>query len=116
MLEAQPREIRRYKTVGGKAPFDEWLSSLKSPKTQTVIDKDVDKIAHGLLTKKNSEYVGLGVYEFREDDGPGYRIYFGQKGLTVVLLHGGDKSTQQRDIRKAQEYWADYEKRESPNQ
>jgi putative addiction module killer protein len=47
------------------------------------------------------------------DYGPGYRVYFGQKGATlVILLCGGDKRTQQRDIRLAQDYWKDYEERE----
>jgi putative addiction module killer protein len=57
---------------------------------------------------------GEGVSELRVDYGPGYRIYFGQKGQTlVILLCGGDKRTQDRDIRQAQHYWADYEQRES---
>ncbi|GAB4194869.1 MAG: hypothetical protein Fur006_40860 [Coleofasciculaceae cyanobacterium] len=61
--------------------------------------------------------VGEGVYELRIDYGPGYRVYFGQVGTTIVLLLcGGDKSTQVADIRKAKEYWADYEKRENADQ
>ena len=52
--------------------------------------------------------------ELRVDYGPGYRIYFGQKGQTlVILLCGGDKRTQERDIRQAQQYWDDYQQRES---
>ncbi len=47
--------------------------------------------------------------ELRIDYGPGYRVYFGEDGVTlVILLCGGDKSTQVRDIKKAQEYWAEY--------
>jgi putative addiction module killer protein len=115
-VEAQPKEIRRYKTADGKAPFDEWYNSLKSEKIKTLIDRAVDKISLGLLTDESSEPVGAGVYEFKVKSGPGYRIYFGQKGLTAVLLHGGDKSTQKRDIRKAKAYWADYEERESADQ
>jgi putative addiction module killer protein len=54
------------------------------------------------------------VSELRVDYGPGYRIYFGQKGQTlVILLCGGDKRTQERDIRQAQDYWGDYQQRES---
>ena len=61
--------------------------------------------------------VGEGVYELRIDYGPGYRVYFGQVGTTIVLLLcGGDKSTQAADIRKAKEYWTDYEKRENADQ
>ncbi len=53
--------------------------------------------------------VGAGVYEMRIHFGPGYRVYFGQEGThIIVLLCGGDKSTQAKDIKRAQEYWADY--------
>ena len=59
-------------------------------------------------------FVGGGVFEFRIDYGPGYRVYFGQIGsIVVLLLCGGDKSTQDRDIREAQKYWRDYEKRQN---
>lgn len=57
--------------------------------------------------------IGEEVFELRVDFGPGYRVYFGQVGPEVVLLLcGGDKSSQGRDIRKAQEYWADYRSRD----
>jgi putative addiction module killer protein len=53
--------------------------------------------------------VGNGVFELRIDYGPGFRIYLGQIGRTIVILIcGGDKSTQDRDIGQAKEYWADY--------
>lgn len=56
--------------------------------------------------------VGSGVYETRIDFGPGYRIYFGKDGDTlVILLGGGTKKLQRRDIDAAQEYWKDYKKR-----
>ena len=52
--------------------------------------------------------------ELRVDYGPGYRVHFGQKGQTlVILLCGGDKRTQDRDIRLAQQCWNDYQQRES---
>lgn len=58
--------------------------------------------------------VGEGVSELRVDYGPGYRVYFGQRGLTVaVLLCGGDKRTQDRDIGLAKQYWHDYRQRET---
>jgi putative addiction module killer protein len=74
----------------------------------------LDRVKLGNLGDYRS--VGEGVFEFRIDYVPGYRIYFGQVGLTIVLLLcGGDKSTQEQDIRKAKEYWADYERRENAN-
>ncbi|MEE3719230.1 type II toxin-antitoxin system RelE/ParE family toxin [Tumidithrix elongata RA019] len=61
--------------------------------------------------------MGEGVCELKIDYGTGYRVYFGQIGsMVVLLLCGGDKSTQDRDIRLAKEYWKDYAKRESSNE
>jgi putative addiction module killer protein len=55
--------------------------------------------------------VGAGVLELKIDYGPGYRVYFGQVGMKlVILLCGGDKSSQAEDIRRAIEYWGDYKK------
>jgi len=114
-MEVKPKKIQRYITADGKVPFAHWLESIPDSKTQTKIDQAQDKIRRGLLTKKNSEPVGSGVSEFKIDYGAGYRIYFGQIGSLVILLWGGDKSTQNRDILKAKEYWADYEEREGSN-
>ena len=58
------------------------------------------------------EPVGAGVMELKIDVGPGYRVYFGQVGnKLVVLLNGGDKSSQSKDIKTAHAYWADYRRR-----
>lgn len=114
-MEAQPKDIRLYKTAEGKPPFKEWLGSLKSLKIQTIVEKGVNKIRCGLLTSNNSRSVGSGVFELKIDYGSGYRVYFGQTESAVVLLCGSDKGTQNQDIQKAKEYWADYEKRESAN-
>ena len=70
------------------------------------------RVRHGSLGDCKS--VGEGVSELRVDYGPGDRIYFGQKGLTlVVLLCGGDKRTQDRDIRLAKKYWHEFKASES---
>ena len=63
----------------------------------------------------NAKSVGEGVLEYRIDWGPGYRVYFGRDGETlVILLTGGTKQRQQRDIERAKELWADYKRRRKP--
>lgn len=116
MVEAQPRNVQSYRTADEKAPVDDWLDSLKAPKAETIINKAINKLRRGLVTSKNSRSIGSGVFELKIDDGPGYRVYFGQVGSVVVLLCGGDKSTQDQDIQKSKAYWVDYEKRESADQ
>jgi putative addiction module killer protein len=114
-MEAQPREIRRYVTLEGKIPFADWLNSLRDRKAKTIIEKRLNRVSLGNLGDYRS--VGEGVCELRIDYGSGYRIYFGQLGtIAVLLLCGGDKSTQDQDIRSAIEYWIDYRRRENANQ
>jgi putative addiction module killer protein len=106
-MATQPREIERYVTADGQIPFDNWFDSIRVSKTQTIISKRLDRVRMGNLGDYRS--VGGGVFELRIDYGRGYRIYFGQVGTTIVLLLcGGDKSTQIKDISQAQEYWRDY--------
>ena len=63
----------------------------------------------------NAKSVGEGVLEYRIDWGPGYRVYFGRDGeVLVILLTGGTKKRQQRDIERAKELWADYKRRRKP--
>jgi putative addiction module killer protein len=114
-MEVQPRDIRRYITSDGRVPFGEWLDSLRDTKAKTNINKRLDRVSLGNLGDYRS--VGEGVCELRIDYGPGYRVYFGQIGSTIVLLLcGGNKSTQEQDIRRAIEYWTDYRRRENANQ
>ncbi|MBF2007043.1 MAG: type II toxin-antitoxin system RelE/ParE family toxin [Chlorogloeopsis fritschii C42_A2020_084] len=99
-MEAQPREIQRYITSDGKVPFAEWFDSLQDINAKGKIISRLNRVAAGNLGDYRS--VGEGVCELRIKYGPGYRIYFGQVGSKVVLiLCGGDKSTQGQDIRTA---------------
>jgi putative addiction module killer protein len=109
-METQPKEIRRYITKKGKIPFAEWLDSFKDRKTKLKITERLRRISLGNLGDFKS--VGEGVFELRIAYGAGYRIYFGQDGNRIILLLcGGDKSTQKKDILKAKEYWHDYQNR-----
>ncbi|MEG4026153.1 type II toxin-antitoxin system RelE/ParE family toxin [Microcoleus sp. S13C4] len=114
-MEVQPREIRRYITPDSRNPFAEWVSSLRDLNAVVKIEQSLDRVRLGNLG--NSKSVGEGVCELKIDFGPGYRVYFGQLGSTIVLLlWGGDKRTQEQDIRKAYEYWKEYGERENANE
>jgi putative addiction module killer protein len=110
-MATQPREIQLYTTATDRVPFLEWFNTLRDVKTQTIIDKRLDRVRLGNLGDVRS--VGSSVFELKIDYGSGYRIYFGQVGAAIVLLLvGGDKRSQDKDILKAQEYWKDYEQRQ----
>jgi len=94
--------------------FDRWLKRLRDRHAKAVITKRLERIGEsGALGDVKS--VGGGVSEIRVDLGPGYRIYFGREGATLVLLLcGGDKDSQDRDIAVAQRMWIDYRKERKP--
>ena len=99
--------VRFYRDRHGGVPFEDWLNHMKDPHTRHRINTHIDRIRLGNLGDWKA--VGGGVLELRMDFGPGYRLYIGQEGKEViVLLIGGDKQSQTKDIRKAQEYWEDY--------
>ena len=99
-------EIRAYTTATGQQPFRAWYDKLHRPAKERVT-RALVQIANGNLS--NTKLVGSGVLEFRIDFGPGYRVYFGRDGQQiVVLLAGGDKRRQQRDIDAAITWWAEY--------
>ena len=107
MRVVQTREIEVYRDLNGRAPYIEWFESIRDLKTRTRIQDRIDRIESGNLG--DYKPVGDGVFELRFRSGPGYRIYFGQVGNTIVLLLcGGDKSSQSRDIERAKAYWQEY--------
>ncbi len=80
--------------------FDHWLSSLKDRDTRLRLARRLDKATRGILG--DVKPVGEGVCEMREHFGPGWRMYYLQRGdVLIVMLGGGDKSTQTADIAKA---------------
>jgi putative addiction module killer protein len=82
------------------AKFDGWFTQIKDTMTRLRIQVRIDRMASGHFGDVKS--VGQGVSEARLDFGPGYRLYFTRQGLEViVLLCGGDKATQARDIEAA---------------
>ncbi|MFJ3052661.1 type II toxin-antitoxin system RelE/ParE family toxin [Pseudomonas nitroreducens] len=84
------------------AQFDRWLSDLRDTRGKVAILRRLDRIRSGHFGDIRS--VGIGVSEIRLDVGPGYRVYFTRRGdVLILLLCGGDKTSQQRDIKLAQQ-------------
>jgi putative addiction module killer protein len=103
-------EVRRYQTTAGRIPVTEWLDGLRDRAARLRIVARLDRLTENLRGDWKS--VGGGVYELRVDYGPGYRVYYAQHGVTLILLLcGGTKRTQDKDIEKAHEYWKDYKAR-----
>ena len=104
--------VLQYQTVDGSTPFVEWLDGLADRLARTRIVARLDRLSAGLFGDWKS--VGGGVCELRVDHGAGYRVYYGQDGNTIILLLcGGTKRTQAKDIEKAHAYWKDYKARTS---
>jgi putative addiction module killer protein len=102
-------ELRYYLASDGKSPFGIWFAELESAPAAKVAVA-LARLETGNLS--NAKGVGEGVLEYRIDWGPGYRVYFGRDGDTlVILLTGGTKKRQQRDIDTAKALWADYRRR-----
>ena len=109
-MEAHQRVIRRYQSAEGFIPFDDWFRDLKDPVGKKAVMDRLRRVGLGSLG--HTDNVGEGVQGFKIDVGPGYRVYFGQDGsVLVVLLCGGEKHGQQRDIDLALSYWRDYKRR-----
>jgi putative addiction module killer protein len=101
--------IREYVDAHGRSPFSDWFEELDA-RAAAKVTVGLARIELGNLS--NVKSVGAGVFEYRIDWGPGYRIYFGRDGeALVILLAGGTKKRQQRDIATAQANWADYRQR-----
>ena len=99
--------IRKYKSTNGHIPFDEWLDTIKDKSVKARLLKRLKKVQLGNLGDWNS--VGDGIFELREHFNRGFWIYYGiEKQTVILLLCGGGKSTQAKDIRKARQYWREY--------
>ena len=109
-METKPKKIREYATKEGKIPFREWLDSLRDRRAQAKVDIRINKMRAGNLG--DTKPVGKGVHELRIDYGPGYWVYYANEdSAIVILLCGGDKRKQDKDIKAAQEYWVNYKRR-----
>ncbi len=105
---ATPKTVIIYADKTGIEPFTKWLEGLRDVQARRRILIRLRRVAQG----NYGDYRSLqdGVYELRFPFGPGYRVYFGEDGDTVVVvLVGGDKSSQEKDIEQAKIYWQEYQ-------
>jgi putative addiction module killer protein len=101
--------IREYIDPDGHSPYAKWFNRLNA-QAAAKIATAIFRMEQGNLS--NSKGIGEGVFECRIDFGPGYRIYFGKDGDTlVILLGGGTKKRQQKDIVSAKVLWKEYKRR-----
>ncbi len=106
-------EIRAYQDTAGCKPYADWLESLTDNKTKARIVARVNRIAAGNFG--DCKPLRDGVQELKIDFGPGYRVYLSKQGpVLVMLLCGGDKSDQSRDIERAIAYLKDWKQRGKP--
>ncbi|NJD37999.1 MAG: type II toxin-antitoxin system RelE/ParE family toxin [Geobacter sp.] len=109
-MQTFPFEIEYYITDAGKKPFKEWLDSLRDVNGRAKVRVRLDRARLGNLG--DHKQVDSGVYEIRIDCGPGYRVYFAKDGnRLLLLLIGGDKGTQSKDVKTAVAYWQDHQER-----
>ena len=97
-------EIRLLRLENGRIPYLEWYEMLSDKRMRVAVETRLARVRNGNFG--DHKLVGDGVSELRLDIGPGLRIYYGEyQGKLVILLGGGDKSSQQRDIATAISWW-----------
>lgn len=102
-------KIVEYLDGNGVSPFGRWFASIEA-RAASKVTVALTRLSHGNVS--NVKSVGAGVFECRLDYGPGYRLYFGRDGAeVVVLLTGGTKVRQEKDIVTAHAFWRDYKSR-----
>lgn len=103
-------KIEQYQDEDGGIPFRAWFGKLRDVVAKAAIANRIDRLALGNFGSCRD--VGNGVSELKVDVGPGYRVYVAHHGeKLVILLCGGNKSTQAKDIELARKYWADWKRR-----
>ncbi len=107
-------EVLEYEDEDGSHPYSKWFASL-NVQAALKVRTAIARMENGNFS--NTKSVGQGVSEYKLDFGPGYRIYFGKDGVKlVILLGGGTKKRQQRDIDVAQNHWKAYKRRKKKGQ
>ncbi len=113
-METRKWKIKKYVITDGVCPFDEWFNKLDSA-LQVRIDVRLDRVSLGNFG--DSKSLEGGIFELRFQFGAGYRVYFGLEGNQVVLLLvGGSKKTQKKDIKTARHLWKAYQQEQGETQ
>ncbi len=109
MGDTPPQTLEMYSTPSGHIPFAAWLRGLSDAQARARLRARLARVRLGNVGDAHA--VGRGVWELRLDYGPGYRVYYARSGpTTLLLLGGGDKTTQPADIAHAQAAWAAYQR------
>ena len=109
-MNSSPYTLEDYITAQGKKPFKEWLEGLKDVSGRARIRVRLAKVRLGNLGDHAS--VGGGVEELRFRFSPGYRVYYAHEADHVILLlYGGAKASQKKDVAMAKEFWNDHKRR-----
>lgn len=102
-------ELRHFETMDGRDPLQEWLDGLRDGRAFAAVLRRIDRMASGNFG--DHAFCRDGVWELRIDVGPGYRVYYALRGrTTVILLCGGDKRRQRRDIVQAVRCWRELQR------
>ena len=110
-MDKAVNDVVAYTDESGVSPFWKWVSGLRDKTAKAKIITQVKRMRKGPPSKKNTRSVGGGVSELKIPYGPGYRLYYGQRGERIyILLCGGDKSSQQQDIKQAKAYWKEHKR------
>lgn len=106
MKESDLRQVAMLVLPNGRRPFEQWLDGIRDNQTSSRIIVGISKLQSGIGITRS---LGDEILELKLDFGPGYRIYFALRGDDdVVLISGGDKNTQSKDIAKARLMWAEF--------
>lgn len=109
-MKVPPQTVVIYETEEGKNPFADWFKALRDKAGKARILARLERVEKGNFG--DSKPIQDGLFELRINFGPGYRVYYGRlRSAVVVLVCGGDKSTQQKDIEKALTLWNDHRRR-----
>jgi putative addiction module killer protein len=105
-------QVRHFVTLNGRDPFSEWRNSIQDSRTRIAIDRRINRLVLGNFGDHRP--CREGVWELRIDEGPGYRVYYARASQVVVLLLcGGTKRTQEKDIARACKYWFEWQQARS---